>query len=58
MFMLVLSYLDPSFQPPSCRKDFLTACCLLLLLLLAAAVPTNTCCSALDPKRCCKTLTG
>ena len=54
---VVLSYLDAGFEPRSGRKDFLSACCCLLLLLLLAAA-AKTCCSPLDPKRCCKTSTG
>ena len=51
----VLSYLDAGFEPRCGLKDFWGACC---LLLLAAAVAAKTCCSALAPKRWCKTSTG
>ena len=58
---VVLSYLEASFEPLCPSKDFLTAGCLLLLLLAACCcllLLAKMCCSPLDPKKGCKTLTG
>ena len=55
---VVFSSLDVGFAPQCRHKDFWTACllaCLLLLLLLLLLA--KMCCSPLDPKRWCKTLT-
>ena len=53
--LVVLSYLNAGFETRcGCKgpSDRLLTACLLLLLL------AKMCCSALDPKRWCKTPTG
>ena len=51
---VALSYLDAGFEPRCHRNEFSSVRCCLLLPAAAA----KTCCSSLDPKRWCKTLTG